>query len=158
MNKIVAAILCAVSLTACADQRLTPAPGEAPGWPAQSVPRPSYAPLPWTDNYAPATPVQTMPAVPPGQNVPYAVPAGAAPIAPAPTQVNWKPAPPPAAATPAANPDEPPAPSAAPRETVAASAVSADMACQAVAPFALEGKTVSRICKRPDGQWVAVVE
>ncbi|CAA7623818.1 exported hypothetical protein [Magnetospirillum sp. LM-5] len=153
MNKLAAVTLCALSLAACADQRLTPPPGVAPDWPSQTPPRPSYAPLPWTDNYQAVTPVQTMPAVPPGQNVPYAVPAGAAPIAPAPTTVTWKPP-----AAPAGNPDEPPPAAAAPRETVAAAAVTADMACQSVAPFVLEGKTVKRMCKRTDGQWVAVVE
>ncbi|MBF0325615.1 hypothetical protein [Magnetospirillum moscoviense] len=162
MNKLAAVTLCALSLAACADQRLTPPPGVAPDWPSQSPPRPSYAPLPGTTNYQAATPVQTMPAVPPGQNVPYAVPAGAAPIAPAPTTVTWKPPAAPAAvspaAAPAANPDEPPPVTAAPRETVAAAAITADMACQSVAPFVLEGKTVKRMCKRADGQWVAVVE
>jgi len=67
------ALLAPLALAACADERLTPAPGEAPGWPSQSPPRPSYAPLPFTTNYTPATATQTQPPVAPGENVPYAV-------------------------------------------------------------------------------------
>lgn len=67
------ALIAPLALVACAEERLTPAPGEAPGWPSQSPPRPSYAPLPFTTNYAPATATQTQAPVPPGENVPYAV-------------------------------------------------------------------------------------
>lgn len=71
-----------LALAACGGGgRLTPAPGEAPGWPSPTPPRPSYAPLPFRDTYLPATAVQEMPPVPPGQNVPYAVPPGAGPAA-----------------------------------------------------------------------------
>lgn len=76
MQRILVLGAAALALAACTD-RLTPAPGEAPGWPSQSPPRPSYAPLPFQDTYLPATAVQVMPPVPPGQNVPYAVPPGA---------------------------------------------------------------------------------
>lgn len=79
MTRILALVALPLALAACADDRLTPAPGEAPGWPNVSPPRPSHAPLPFKDTYLPATAVQTLPAVPPGQNVPYAVPPGAAP-------------------------------------------------------------------------------
>lgn len=82
MKRILVLAAAALALAACND-RLTPAPGEAPGWPTQSPPRPSYAPLPFQDTYLPATAVQVMPPVPPGQNVPYAVPPGAGPAAPA---------------------------------------------------------------------------
>lgn len=63
-----------LALAACADERLTPAPGEHPGWPQPSPPRPSTAPLPFTDNYAPhsGSTVASPPADANG-NVPYAV-------------------------------------------------------------------------------------
>lgn len=77
MTRILALCALPLLLAACGNDRVTPAPGEAPGWPGQSPPRPSYAPLPFKDTYLPATPVQVMPPVPPGQNVPYAVPPGA---------------------------------------------------------------------------------
>ncbi|HTH17511.1 MAG TPA: hypothetical protein VL974_12720 [Magnetospirillum sp.] len=64
-----------LALAACSgDERLTPAPGEHPGWPQPSPPRPSTAPLPFTDNYAPhsGTTVASPPADANG-NVPFAV-------------------------------------------------------------------------------------
>ncbi|MCR6630909.1 MAG: hypothetical protein NVV74_13155 [Magnetospirillum sp.] len=63
-----------LALAACADERLTPAPGEHPGWPQPSPPRPSYAPLPFTDNYAPhsGSTIASPPANPDG-SIPYAV-------------------------------------------------------------------------------------
>lgn len=79
MHRILALVAATVALAACADDRLTPAPGQAPGWPGQSPPRPSHAPLPFQDTYLPATAIQVMPPVAPGHNVPYAVPPEAGP-------------------------------------------------------------------------------
>ncbi|MBC7952109.1 MAG: hypothetical protein H7Z12_09880 [Rhodospirillaceae bacterium] len=70
-----------LALAACGDSRLTPAPGEQPGWPQSSPPRPSTAPLPFTTNYAPhsGTTIASPPVNADG-NIPYAV-RGAPPVA-----------------------------------------------------------------------------
>lgn len=52
-NRMLIALALPLALAACGDSRLAPAPGEHPGWPQPSPPRPSYAPLPFTTNYAP---------------------------------------------------------------------------------------------------------
>lgn len=130
MKRILAFGAATVALAACGNDRLTPAPGQAPDWPSQAPPRPSYAPLPFKDTYLPATAVQVMPPVAPGQNVPYAVPPGAGPVtAPA------------AAAATAATATEPAA--AAP-------------ACHKVPPVNFEGKPASTVCQQPDGTWVYI--
>ena len=88
---LVLALLLPLALAACADERLTPAPGEAPDWPSPSPPRPAHAPLPFTTNYAPSGASQTQPPVPPGENVPYAV-RGGQPAAPAAGNgITWNP-------------------------------------------------------------------
>ena len=63
-----------LALAACGDSRLAPAPGEHPGWPQPSPPRPATAPLPFTDNYAPhsGSTVASPPADSNG-NIPFAV-------------------------------------------------------------------------------------
>lgn len=74
MNKTLLLLALPLALAACGDERLAPAPGEHPGWPQPTPPRPAYAPLPWTDNYAPhsGSTVASPPADAEG-NVPYAV-------------------------------------------------------------------------------------
>jgi len=116
-------VLALLALAACSEPRLIPVPGQAPDWPASSPPRPSYAPLPFTTNYAPSAPVQTLPAVPQGQNVPYAVPASAAPAAAAAAEakVTWDPA---------NGPD-----------------------CHKVPTVTVDGKPASVVCKGADGLW-----
>lgn len=140
-------------LAACAEERLTPAPGQAPGWPTQDPPRPSYAPLPFKDTYLPVNPVQTLPAVPPGQNVPYAVPHGALPV-PAAAPM---PAPAPVAAAPVstASPTEAPPTTPAPRAAVSADGVPPG-ACHKIPPVNFEGKQTSTVCQQPGGTWVYV--
>ena len=73
-KSLLIALALPLALAACADQRLAPAPGEHPGWPQPSPPRPSHAPLPFTDNYAPHSGgvVGSPPANPDG-SIPYAV-------------------------------------------------------------------------------------
>lgn len=70
-----------LALAACGDTRLTPAPGEHPGWPQPSPPRSSSAPLPFTTNYAPLNGqyLETQKPTADG-NVPYAV-RGVTPLA-----------------------------------------------------------------------------
>lgn len=66
------AVLAAGALAACSDAPPPPAPGEKPGWPQPSPPRPSSAPLPFTTNYAPLSgQIEQLPPVPKGENVPY---------------------------------------------------------------------------------------
>lgn len=74
MKKTLLLLALPLALAACSDSRLTPAPGEHPGWPQPSPPRPSSAPLPFTDNYAPhsGTTIASPPANADG-NIPYAV-------------------------------------------------------------------------------------
>ncbi len=134
MRRMLVLVAASATLAACGSDRLTPAPGQAPGWPSQSPPRPSYAPLPFTDNYLPSSAVQVMPAVAPGQNVPYAVPPGAGPVAA------------PAAAAAAA-----PAPAPAP-----ATAATPDQVCHKVPPVNFEGRQASTVCPQPDGTWVYI--
>lgn len=74
MRKMLFILALPLALAACADERLTPAPGEHPGWPQPSPPRPSTAPLPFTDNYAPHSgSTVASPPVNADGNVPYAV-------------------------------------------------------------------------------------
>jgi len=65
----------ALSLAACADERLTPAPGEHPGWPQPSPPRASDSlPIPFMTQYAsPSGTIQMSPPARPDGNVPFAV-------------------------------------------------------------------------------------
>ncbi|NFV80410.1 hypothetical protein [Magnetospirillum aberrantis] len=74
MNKTLLLLALPLALAACADERLAPAPGEHPGWPQPSPPQPTYAPLPFTDTYAPhsGSTVASPPADANG-NIPYAV-------------------------------------------------------------------------------------
>lgn len=73
-NKFLLALAVPLALAACGDSRLTPAPGEHPGWPQPSPPRPSTAPLPFTDNYAPHSgTIIASPPVNADGNIPYAV-------------------------------------------------------------------------------------
>lgn len=80
------ALVAAALLAACSDAPPPPpAPGEKPGWPQPTPPRPSSAPLPFTTNYAPLSgQVEQLPPVPKGENVPYyAVPAPGKAVEPA---------------------------------------------------------------------------
>lgn len=161
MKRLLALILVPLALAACSDSRLTPAPGEAPGWPGiGGPPRPSYAPLPFTDTYLPASPVQTMDAVPAGQTVPYAVPPGTArmvPVAAAPAPVP-APAParpaPPAAPITAATEAPPPAP-APPIAPVSAEALTPSI-CHKIPQINFEGKQSSTVCQQANGSWVYI--
>jgi hypothetical protein len=74
MKKSLLLLALPLALAACSDQRLAPAPGEHPDWPQPSPPRPSYAPLPFTDNYAPHSgSTVASPPVNADGNVPFAV-------------------------------------------------------------------------------------
>lgn len=83
-NKVLIALILPLALAACADERLAPAPGEHPDWPQPSAPRPSYAPLPFTTNYAPYNgKVLVSPPAKADGTVPYAVRGAEAAPAPA---------------------------------------------------------------------------
>ncbi|HLO75105.1 MAG TPA: hypothetical protein VK196_01455 [Magnetospirillum sp.] len=81
MKKTLLLLALPLALAACADQRLAPAPGEHPDWPQPSPPRPSHAPLPFTDNYAPHSgPILASPPPNADGNVPYVVRGQTAPV------------------------------------------------------------------------------
>lgn len=117
----------ALALAGCSDARLTPAPGQAPDWPEISPPRPAYAPLPFTTNYAPVSgQVEQLPPVAPGQNVPYAVRGQSA-------------------ATPAAGMPQ----------VGAGTAASAPVqsGCHGVPTVTIDGKPSSLVCPTANGGW-----
>lgn len=128
MRPLALALLLPLALAACAEERLTPAPGEAPGWPSQSPPRPSYAPLPFTTNYAPSSATQTQAPVPPGENVPYAVRGGQGPAPAAGDGITWN------------QPGQP----------------VATQNCHAVPTVSFEGRQASTVCQQANGQWMYV--
>ena len=81
MKKLLLLALLPLTLAACGDSRLTPAPGEHPSWPQPGPPRPSHAPLPFTTKYAPLNGQYLETQKPNAEgNVPYAV-RGVTPLA-----------------------------------------------------------------------------
>lgn len=72
MTKTLLLLALPLALVACAEPRLTPAPGEHPGWPQPSPP--GRVPTPFSDSYAPhsGTTIASPPADANG-NIPYAV-------------------------------------------------------------------------------------
>lgn len=82
MTKLFLALALPLALAACAEDRLTPAPGEHPDWPQPGAPRPAHAPLPFTTNYAPhAGSTIASPPMDGNGNIPFAVRGHTAPAA-----------------------------------------------------------------------------